>query len=89
MHLTKIATSKNTCAFAASFKGRGQSVDRTTVRVAAVRPVRSGAHSLKNLRVDSSHHDSSNLKRLEPWASKKAADIEVKGHVCTYTRNVP
>ena len=32
---------------------------------------------------------SSNLKQLEPWASKKHADIEVKGHICAYTQNAP
>ena len=35
--------------------GRGQSID--IIRVAAFRPARNDAHSLKNLRIDSSHRD--------------------------------
>ena len=37
--------------------GRGQSINCTIVPVVVFRPARNGAHSSKNLRIDSSHRD--------------------------------
>ena len=68
--------------------GCGQSIDHMIIRVIAFRLARNGVHSSKNLAIVIS----SNLKRLEPWASKKACiqyHIEVKGHICAYTQNAP
>ena len=61
--------------------------NRTIIRVTAYRPAQDGAHSSKNLRIDSSHRDSSNLKQLEPWASKKGCRYRGQGsHMRLYTK---
>ena len=57
MHLTKNSYIQERMRVRGIVYGRGQSIDRTIVRVAAFRPARNGAHSSKNLRIDSSHRD--------------------------------
>ena len=71
----KIDTSKDACTFMVSLRGRGQSIDRAIIHIAAFCPARNGAHCLKNLRIDSSHHDFNQLEKAGTLGKQASMQI--------------
>ena len=81
MRLTKNSYIKNACAFAVSFKGRGQSIDRKIVHVAAFCPDRNGVRCWKNLRIDSSHRNFDEPEKV--GALGKLASVQISRSMVT------